>query len=183
LKEVDVMHARALVPLFAAGLVGSTITLTVDQLAPWRASAQEAATLVQAQRFELVDASGAVRGGFGMADAGPRLTLNDASGQARVVLQQTPEGTYVIEMDDPNGTPRFAVGTTPREGGFVGLNVRDKSGAIRSRLFASDDGKRTGFQVQDPGPTLRAEMALNDGEGHVGFLVRDPGGATVWQAP
>lgn len=179
----DVMNVRTLVPLFAAGLIGSATTLGLDRVAGWQVNAQALPSVMQAQRFELVDANGSVRGVFGLSDSGPNLVLMDPSGLVRLSLDQTLESTYEIQIKDKSGAVRFGVGTTPREGGFVGLHVRDGSGAIRARLFASDDGQQTGFQVQDPGARLRAEMALNAGDDRVGFSVRDSGGTTLWQAP
>jgi hypothetical protein len=177
------LNARALLPVVAAGLLGSVLTLGADRLTGWRAGAQDLPTVVQAQRFELLDATGAVRGVFGVGPAGPGLTLADPSGQARVVLDETAEGTYEIQIRDAGGAVRFGVGTTAREGGFVGLNVRDATGAIRSRMYASDDGQQAAFQVQDPGAVLRVEMGLNGREDRVGVGVRDARGATVWQTP
>jgi hypothetical protein len=177
------MTTRYFVSMLATGLVASAIALGADRLLMAPASAQEVPAVVQAQRFELVDSTGMVRGIFGMEPTGPMLRLVDPSGQIRLVLQQTTEGTYAIGINDPDGTPRFGVGTTPREGGFVGLNVRDAKGAIRSRLFASDDGTQTGFQVQDPPAKLRAEMSLDSREDRVGLQVRDATGTLLWQAP
>src|SRR5258708_7729376 len=137
-----------------------------------RAGAQEVPAVVQAQRFEVVGADGTPRGVFAVIDNGPTLELLDPAGQVRVALDQTPDG-YGINIIDASGVVRFGVGTTAREGGFVGLDVRDKSGAIRSRIFASDDGTQTGFQVQDPGPKLRAEIGLNEVDHRAGVQVRD----------
>jgi len=79
------------------GLVGSIVTVTADRLTGWSVSAQQLPAVVQAQRFELVDTDGTVRGVFGLADSGPKLALVDPSGQVRVGLDQTVEGTYEIQ--------------------------------------------------------------------------------------
>jgi hypothetical protein len=183
IQKDRLMKFRTPLSLITAGLIGAMVTLGADRLLTPSAGAQELPAVVQAQRFELIDDHGTVRGVFGMATTGPWLTLVDPSGQVRLVLQQTVEGTYAIGINDADGTPRFGVGTTAREGGFVGLNVRDAKGAIRSRVFASDDGTQTGFQVQDPPAKLRAEMALNSREDRAGLQVRDPNGTVLWQAP
>jgi hypothetical protein len=177
------MNSRTPLSLLASGILAAVMALGAERLLTPPASALELPAVVQAQRFELVDDTGTIRGVFGMEPTGPILKLVDSSGQIRLVLQQTTEGTYAIGINDSDGAPRFGVGTTPREGGFVGLNVRDAKGAIRSRLFASDDGLQTGFQVQDPPGRLRAEMGLNSREDRAGLQVRDATGTVLWQAP
>jgi hypothetical protein len=168
-----------LLPAIVAGLIGAFATASVDHVLARNTSSQPAMQVAQAQRFELVDANGTVRGVFGLAENGPALSLLDPDGEVRLRLDQTSEG-YGIEILDPLGRVRFGVGTTGR--GFVGLNVRDASGAIRGRMFANDDGKQTGFQVQDPGAGVRAQMVLNQ-DGNAVLQVNDRSGATVWQAP
>ena len=177
------MKMRIPLSFLTSGILAATLALGAERLLGPATHAQDLPAVIQSQRFELVDSSGMVRGVFGMEPSGPMLRLVDQSGQIRVVLQQTVEGTYAIGINDPDGTPRFGVGTTPREGGFIGLSIRDGSGAIRSRIFASDDGTETGFQVQDPPAKLRAEMGLSSREHRAGFQVRDAAGATLWQAP
>src|ERR1051326_8866366 len=101
------MNIRIPLALIAAGLIGALITVGADRLLTPPAGAQELPAVLQAQRFELIDEHGTVRGVFGMASAGPWLTLVDPSGQVRLVLQQTVEGTYAIGINDADGTPRF----------------------------------------------------------------------------
>ncbi|MDQ6669658.1 MAG: hypothetical protein M3069_02670 [Chloroflexota bacterium] len=126
------------------------LRVALEQLiSPLSTAAQPLPPVIQAHRFELVDATGASRGVLRMAPegTGPEVALLDEAGQGRATMTQNSDGEYAFLIFDPGGSPRFGVGTTMR--GFVGLNVRDGRGVVRSNLYASDDGSDTGFRTWD----------------------------------
>jgi hypothetical protein len=165
------MKPSRVTPILIAGLLSTIVTLGVPHL-PWRAAgsagAQGATSVVRAQRFELVDANGTLRGVMSMtSDGRPIVALLDEAGQVRVTMDQNQaEGEYGFGIVDGQGTTRFAVATTKR--GFVGLNVRDGAGTIRANMQASDDGSSAAFRVWDSDNNPRAQMAMQQGDVSVG---------------
>ncbi len=127
--------------------------------------AQPTSPLIQAQQFELVDATGAVRGVLRMAPegTGPEVALLDEAGHRRAAMNQNAEGKYSFVIFDASGTHRIGVGTTKR--GFTGLNVRpaDGSGVIRVNLYADDDGQDSGFRAWDARRSGRRQAGLSGG--------------------
>ncbi len=72
----------------------------------------------------------------------------------RVRLQ--PKRAFAFAEIHTSGAVRFGVGTTKR--GFVGLNVRDARGVIRSNMYANDDGSDTGFRTWDADRRVREKL-------------------------
>ena len=153
---------RTLVPMLVVALLASATTLglvrlTTSAMRTAQASGQETVPLVRAQRFDLVDGDGRLRGSIAFNAAGqPVVALLDEAGRVRIAMRQNPEGQYGFSVTDAQGTLRFAVGTTAR--GFVGLNVRDGSGTIRANLFATDDGTAAAVQTWDEAGRVRTFM-------------------------
>jgi hypothetical protein len=184
------MYTRTrLVPLLLAGVYGALFTLGLEQLLlPPRAGlafgAQATPPVIQAQQFELVDPTGAVRGVLRMTPegTGPEVALLDETGHRRATMTENSEGEYAFNIFDASGAVRFGVGTTKR--GFVGLNVRDGHGVIRSNLYANDDGADTGFRTWDADGHVRTKLGAVEGEPAT-FAVRvfDEQGQPLWRAP
>src|SRR5437867_1534043 len=87
--------------LLLAGLSGSLFTMFLERVvAPQAAlafAAEPAAPTIQAQQFELVDATGIIRGALRMAPegTGPELALPDESGHRRAAINQNAEANRV----------------------------------------------------------------------------------------
>ncbi len=146
--------------------------------------AEPAPPTIQAQQFELVDATGAVRGVLRMAPegTGPEVALLDEAGHRRAAMNQNAEGEYSFVISDTSGTRRFGVGATKR--GFTGLNVTDGSGVIRANLYADDDGEDSGFRAWDADGRVRAKLGYLGGDpAEFGVRVLDSQGQVVWKAP
>jgi hypothetical protein len=96
-------------------------------------------------------------------------------------MMENTEGEYAFSVFDASGALRFGVGTTKR--GFVGLNVRDEHGVIRSNLYANDDGSDTGFRTWDVDGHVRTKLGAVEGDPSA-FAVRvfDVQGQVLWQA-
>jgi hypothetical protein len=129
-------------PLLLAGLCGSLLTAGLEQvvLAPLvlALGTQPPSPTIQAQQFELVDAAGTVRGVLRMAPegTGPEVALLDEVSRRRATMMENGEGECAFSIFDASGAVRFGVGTTRR--GFVGLNVRDARGVIRSNMHVCE---------------------------------------------
>jgi hypothetical protein len=178
-------NSRMILSQLLAGAVGAVLTLALQQLiAPLPTAAQTLPPVIQAQRFELVDARGAARGVLRMAPegTGPEVALLDEAGQRRATMTQNSEGEYAFLVFDSGGSMRFGVGTTRR--GFVGLNVRDGHGVIRSNLYANDDGSDTGFRTWDADGRVRTKLGSLEGDPST-YAVRvfDEQSQVLWQAP
>jgi hypothetical protein len=89
--------------------------------------------VVRAQRFELVDSAGNVRGLLSLGDrACPRLVLFDEEGDARARLMLHLDGTPMLSLYDQKGTGGVAL--MVEEGGPRGLHLRDKEGILRATV-------------------------------------------------
>ena len=93
--------------------------------------------VIRAQRFELVDAQGRVRGEMSMsADGrGPGLMLSDEKGNPRAGLWLLPDGSPVLSLADEKCQPRAVFGMS--SDGTPGLAMRDMGGIVRAELVLS----------------------------------------------
>jgi hypothetical protein len=194
------MSARtvALTALVASG-VSSLLTLTVTLLLlplPTRAAPDPQATpqVVRAERFELVDGSGAVRAV--LQSATPRvqgasttseLILRDETGAPRISLLAHNDGGSVVIYPSANpevGEARRVLGLTMPE--------RVAGDAVRSVAMTA-----VGGIVPDAGFRVNAELSAAPGQQRFGpraglgigpgpdfgLWVNDENGRAVWQAP
>ena len=104
--------------------------------------------VIQAQRFELVDAEGQVRGRLTVASStGPALLLYDEDGSVRARLWLSLDGSPSLNLYDTDG--RGGVSAFPGTDGNPGVCLRDKEGTLRAGLFAEglelsdEQGQRT----------------------------------------
>jgi hypothetical protein len=120
---------------------------------------------VSARQFVLRDASGTIRGAWGLDDDGAvRFVLSDASGRQRVrlsllqdgsaglsfadsadrklaVLGLLPDATTNLALTDPAGIPRAVLGVSPN--GSSNLVFADRSGSTRAGLGVDSRGLGT----------------------------------------
>ncbi|HEY7065305.1 MAG TPA: hypothetical protein VII06_27760 [Chloroflexota bacterium] len=142
-----------------ASCVSSLITLAVALLvlAPAIRAAPEPQAVqpvVRAERFELVDAAGTVRGSLNMEANGAGLTLRDETGTSRVVLVTDPRVGHGLFVTGEATHGAVAVGASTSN--TIGMQVTSPDGA---RLF------------------VQASPTGN------GFALLDPAGQMIWQAP
>lgn len=85
-------HGMTVVLALASGLVGGVVSSQFFMGAPvFAEKTSEAAKIIQAEKFEVVDATGKVRGELGLrSDGVPILRLYDENGVPRVRF--SPEG-------------------------------------------------------------------------------------------
>lgn len=174
--------ALTLTRLLVLGLLGaSTLTLTacsgglsedeiqarIDQgVAKALADAQaKPAAALQAQRFELVDASGTPRALLTTLEGGrPSLSLLDQTGEARAWIYLSSEGA-----------PRLVLTDRPL---FV---LADQKDELRSVLRLEADGTPS-FALGDAAGTFRTLIRLAP-DGTPAVLLQDKDGKSVWAAP
>ncbi len=117
---------------------------------------------IRAQRFELVDESGTLRGAFGIANGEPALALFDPTGQVRAQVSLANTGSPIIAVYHANGQAAISIGVGPD--GAVGINVSNaagkpqvgigatKSGA--SVILSSDEGAQVTINSLSSGPGI-----------------------------
>ncbi len=112
--------------------VAICVAVTVGALS-YAAGTNAAPDVLRAQRFELVDSAGNVRGLLSLGDqACPRLVLLDEHGDARARLMLHLDGTPILSLHDRAG--RGGIALTVGEEGLGGLQVRDDEGTLRARM-------------------------------------------------
>jgi len=118
----------ALLVLMSAGLLGQA------PLVPGAAKA------LDAERFNLRDAAGHLRGSLGVtSDGTASLVLYHAAGAQQAGLGVLPDGTASIFLGSPAG--RTVAELTLYRDGTPSLVVRDRAGKTRMLLGASTDGQ------------------------------------------
>jgi hypothetical protein len=124
-------RARWMSVVVAAGLAASVLALSCA------AGTGPSPEVLRAQRFELVDSSGDVRGVLSLGDkACPRLALFDENGNARVRLMLCLDGTPVLSLYDESG--RGGVALVAGAEGSPGMSLRDEQGTLRASMCAEE---------------------------------------------
>ena len=161
------MHHRTLALLLAVSLLSSVATLGLARLTfPTATAASQDPAVVRAQRVELVDTDGVVRGVLAVdAFRGrPGLLILDEAGRPRAFFgNQAVGNTYGLGILDERGTFRAGLGGGGGTQGFAGINVRDGAGRIRANLFATDDGAAAAVQAWDEAGRVRVFMGACPG--------------------
>lgn len=96
-----------------------------------------APSIVSAQGFQLVDNGGAVRAQWLLEDGNPRLQLNDASGNGRLVLFHDEAGSG-LHVNDADAVTRIGIVQFAHGGGGVALHGPASRGA--AVLYFKDSG-------------------------------------------
>lgn len=107
------------------------VTVAAVACAPGRART-EAPEVIRAQRFELVDGEGRVRGALevGLPDDSPGLILLDDKGELRAGLGLLPDGGPRLELSDEKSQTRAAVGVTDLEATATGEARRTAESSV-----------------------------------------------------
>ena len=117
---------------------------------------QGAPPVLQAQRFELVDANGAVLARLGVESDGRQgLSVLDPTGQVRTSIGLAPNGSSTVVLRDFQ-SPRLGLSTNVD--GSAALIILDQGGQPRVG-------------------------AIVEGNGAPSFQIRDDAGQRIWQAP
>jgi hypothetical protein len=158
----------------AYAFVGLAILLGLIVALVWVSGRQGApgtvADQVAARQFVLRDKSGAIRGGWGIAEDGAvRLVLQDAAGRQRVKVSLLHDGTAGLSFADTAGRPRAVFAFLPDQTGS--LAFADDAGKTRSVLGISADGSAN-LVFADRGGSTRAGLGV-DGSGKSTFTLAD----------
>lgn len=190
----------ALTVLAVSGLMGGLLS---SRLLPGQAAwAQDPnAQEIRAERFLLVDDTGAMKAALGMGDDGnarlevygpdaemraglgliegqPGLGLLDATGQTRALLGM-PNGEPVLGLLDEQGQMRVGLGM--QDGGPM-LELSDATGATRALLtMMGQQNDEPTVVLYDAAAIPRVVLGIPEGEPTLGFL--DGEGQVIWQAP
>ncbi|UCH36462.1 MAG: hypothetical protein JSV65_08940 [Armatimonadota bacterium] len=155
--------------------VGMLAILAVVGALVFMAATEPAAKVVRAERFELVDAKGKVRGLLTLVgDVGPKLLLFGNDDNARAMLRLTPNGNPELCLYDKDGRGGVALmvgdDVNPR------LTLRDKAGTLRAEFSG------TALELCDTKGRLRAALTL-DRRGSPTMGMFDEARKVFWQAP
>jgi hypothetical protein len=201
-------------PVLLAAMLSSMLTLAGVQVLspPTSRAAQDSqgpASLLRAQRVEIVDASGTVRGVLGLTPGGdaagvifrdeqgreragmgtgrpawgvgPGAWVLDGEGRLRAGWGLAPDDTAAAFLvADEAGQRRAGMGGTSALG--YGMVVADESGAPRvgmGTLARGDDGY--GMRIRDANGNPRVSASAGADSGALSVLGAD--GRTVWRAP
>ena len=118
-------------------VVLTVLALLAAVAAAWAAGQAKvsAPEVIRAQRFDLVDAEGRVRGRLSIASSsGPALLLYDQEGGVRARVWLSLDGSPTLNLYDTDG--RGGVSAFPGTDGNPGVCLRDKEGTLRAGLFA-----------------------------------------------
>jgi hypothetical protein len=208
------MTRKQFVPVLLAAMLSSMLTLAGVQVfaPPMSRAAQDSqgpVSLLRAQRVEIVDASGTVRGVLGLTPGGdaagvifrdeqgreragmgtgrpawgvgPGAWVLDGEGRLRAGWGLAPDDTAAAFLvADEAGQRRAGMGGTSDLG--YGVVVADESGAPRvgmGSLARGEDGY--GMRLRDAGGTLRVSVSAGADSGAMSVLSAD--GRPVWRAP
>jgi hypothetical protein len=208
------MTRQQFMPILLAAMLSSMLTLAgVQLLTPTTGRAaqdnQGPVSLLRAQRVEIVDASGMVRGVLGLTPGGdaagvifrdeqgreragmgtgrpawgvgPGAWVLDDAGRLRAAWGLAPDDTAAAFLvADETGQRRAGMGGTSELG--YGVVVADESGAPRVGMGTLARGAEGyGMRVQDANGNLR--LSLSGGANNSAISVLSADGRPVWRAP
>ena len=163
--------ARVLAAMLAACLV-AVCALDAVSWPSLEGAGEARGVVVRAERFEVADAAGRVRGWLGVAEDGSAgLTLRGKNDKCRAELRAGPAGTPALRCSHGHGK---------RAGAWLGISERGSSGFV---LFDKAGEPRADLSVaasestQLPGP--RAAVG-RPGDGWGSWRRRDQGEAHEW---
>lgn len=132
-------------------LLTAALLVVLGGAVAWRPAPQET---VRAQRLEVVDDRGRVRGVLEAGEDGPSLRLLDVAGVARASLEDAADGT-ALYLRDAEGTVRVGAAQFAHGGGGFALHGPGSKGTAvlylkgqASLTFLDDDGQ---VQARIPG--------------------------------
>ena len=130
-------------------LVGALLVVTSLALLGSAASPEAETQVVRANRFELVDSEGRVRGELSLQDGAPVFSLLDTAGRDRLSLNHDAGGTALF-IRDQEGVIRLGAAHFKHGGGGFALHGPDSKGAAvlyydesGSLSFYDTDGNRS----------------------------------------
>jgi len=126
-----------------AGLIGGIgASWVLTSRLVFAQSEPQPSKVLQAERFEVVDQAGKIRGALAMAANGALgLTLLDQAGKTRVILGMMSDGTPNLALLDRAGKTRTLLGTMPN--GTTVLAFLDKNRKAIWQVPSSD--QRSGW--------------------------------------
>lgn len=158
-------------------LVIAAVCLVVTAAAIVYAAGQATAPVqevLRAQRLELVDAKGRVRGTFrSAADGHPALALLDEDGRARLVLALDQAGQPSIVLGGKEGGPPHVIlSVNEQESGESGLSLLDADCKHRAMFALGTDGNAyLSLTSEDMNEVIR--LSVGPGGTEPQFTIRD----------
>lgn len=151
-----------LIAAMAAGYVGGLMSQASTKAAAVTKAAPAASKVVRAQRFELVDSAGKVRGVLGIAGGETCLGLYDSAGQSRAFIKESSFG-----LSDSAGKALIYISGSNLTlyGAGKGATLVDGSGI----MLGGTDGK------------VRGAFCLSKGESVLALY--DSAEEVTWSAP
>lgn len=137
-------------------------------------------SVVRAESFHLVDATGAVHGEFTLQPAGPVFVLKDRESGDRVKLFHEADTTGLYVMD-ATGATRIGIAQFSHGGGGVALHGPETKGAVV--LYLKERGS---LRIYDPDGKVAAEFtspARTDPAGTPGKPAASAAGAGASRTP
>ena len=128
------MQRAVLLPVLVSSLVSAAVALAAAILVfpPHSQAAQNAQPpypVLRAERFEVVDAQGALRMRLGVEQSGAaNVVVYDPSGRLRLAVGLADDGQPVMGFWDPAGQPRLGAGFDPAGG--PSLVIRGDQGQV-----------------------------------------------------
>lgn len=145
---------------FLAGLLGG-------QWATPQVAEKPANAIIQAQSFQITDASGRARGRFEVDSQGVvRLVLGDRDGAPMVQLRAEPAGHASLRMGDEKGQRAMVLSTDPQGSQTVALYADGKSRLV---LEVQKNGDPA-INMTDKGKRLIALGLSGQGDPHLTFF-------------
>ena len=133
------------------------------------------ADVLRSRTFEVMDATGALRGTLGVLLSGcPCLTLYDTAAKARVSLSLCSEGTPSLRLADATGALQANLAVQPNGAAVLGLH--DKEGNARAGLCVLSDGMPM-LSLKDALGKTRVSLKV-DSDGEPAVALHDAAGET-----
>jgi hypothetical protein len=126
---------------------------------------------LRAQKFTLVDGTGAPRGHWGLHQDQPALILVDKHKKNRAMWHLTEQGHPHLCGWDANGRLRYELFLA--DAGYVGLNLRDGNGQIRQVMGINDQANPYLLQADAAGINRLQLGYFRNGDGPILKIYHD----------
>lgn len=152
------LRAGMLVAMFLGGMVGGMVSQQFFSLA---ASASPGNNDLEVKSIRIVDASGNLRGLFGMLDNKPQVKLLDSNGNTSLSVMTGDSGGMVI-LNGPQGKPAVILQTKGDNSSF--LNFYKSTGGISLSAGLNNDQPFTAILDREAKPRI---MLGNEGDNYM----------------
>jgi hypothetical protein len=174
---------RVMVTLLVVGVWGLILRPVLLPVPSQAAPGKEAAKVVRAERFEMVDSQGRVQATLGVKREGPGYVLVLHSSGKVHVNQPVRAGRFEV----PDSEGKVCATLQMRDGRSPALTLyhwvgNDRHARVELYLVEDDGTGRPELKLSDAEGRLRAGLGLGrDGSPFLGLF--DKAGKEIWQAP